>query len=59
MILVTNQETNLLTLINLDNIVIIEDVGAYRKILFRTHHGGTLTIYVKEQMGELHLKVIR
>jgi hypothetical protein len=59
MILVTNQETNLLTLINLDNIIIIEDVGAYRKILYRMTHGGTSAIYVKEQIGELHLKVIR
>jgi hypothetical protein len=58
MILLISQDTNREILINSTSIVMIEDLGSYRMVIYKTtsSHGAS-KVYVKESIREIHTKI--
>ena len=58
MILLTSQDTGREILINLIGIVIIEDVGSYRIVVYKTTNSGSISkIEVKESIKDIYAKI--
>jgi hypothetical protein len=57
-ILLISQDTGREILINSTNIVIIEDLGSYRVVVYKTTNSGSISkIYVKESIRDIQAKV--
>jgi hypothetical protein len=58
MILLTSQDTGREILINLTGIIIIEDVGSYRIVVYKTTNSGSISkIEVKESIKDIYAKI--
>jgi len=58
MILLTSQDTSREILINLTGIVIIEDVGSYRIVVYKTTNSRSISkIEVKESIKDIYAKI--
>ena len=58
MILLVSQDTGREILINSSSIVLIEDLGSYRVVIYKTtsSHGAS-KVYVKESIRDIHEKI--
>lgn len=58
MILLTSQDTGREILINSTSIVIVEDLGSYRVVLYKTTNRGSISkVYVKESIKDIQAKI--
>ena len=58
MILLISQDTNREMLINSTSIVIVEDLGSYRMVIYKTTNSGSVSkVYVKESIKDVQEKI--
>ena len=58
MILLISQDTNKEILINLTSIVIVEDLGSYRMVIYKATDSGSVSkVYVKESIKDVQEKI--
>lgn len=58
MILLISQDTGREILMNSTSIVIIEDLGSYRVVLYKTTNSGSISkVYVKESIKDVQEKI--
>lgn len=58
MILLISQDTNREMLINSTSIVIVEDLGSYRMVIYKTTNSGSISkVYVKESIKDIQAKI--
>jgi hypothetical protein len=58
MILLISQDTNREILISSSSIVVIEDLGSYRVVIYKTTNTGSVSkMYVKESIKDIHSKI--